>query len=555
MTLIRKLFKPISYSVLLILSHTACSDEEIFKKAQCDDQISFAVEYNSIETITRGITGNEIYPTLGLQVNEKDSLYFHTDVSIIKTSNELAETRGFIIDNENIDKLNDITIDAYVRGNTPYFIKYPITKQNNGNIWKGTTERYWPENKSEKLEFYASAMVPVDMNLTHSDGKTTAHYTVPNSGETNRDAEVQPDIMFGYAKCSYEDVKANSGNVPLNMRHALAAISFEVADFRGGTIKKITIRNARKSGAITYSETNYVTGSTPVINWKLDEVLTDFTQIFDIEVEDGVQTGVTSQTPKATFMLLPQDIESDEVMFEVELEVNENNEKKTYILTAQAVQAGDITNWEAGKHYTYILSSSSINWTYVFELGQNSIILENGNQNGEVNLISYRYRTGNPQKKEEWPWKAEGGTAQDVTSTSVLNAADWIEQLNKNGTGSISGEIWKISVKPNRLIDTNFKGDEILRNNPVRGTAESPWDLSTHKYGETSIETTISQSTANCYVVNSAGRYCFPAVYGNGYNGGKINTKALNKHSSITKVSLQYRMSMMPYFCGKMDLD
>lgn len=536
MNLQNNILTKIFYTSLAALSLSACSDEAIFNQQYGEGHISFLVDDAYEACMSRSVAEEVVYPMYGMSVTGKDSLYFHTDVSNTHTLRDNDETRGVIINSANIDKeVGNIIIDAYVNGETPYIIKYPISK--NGSIWSGADKRYWPSDKSEKLEFYASAMMPEGMNLTCSNGSITTTYTVPHSADPDikNDAEAQPDILLGYSKCSYNDVAANhEGNVPMKLRHALAAVSFNVGDFRKGRIKTITIRNARKSGALTYSEIENDEISTPLMNWTLDEGLTNFTQTFDINVEDNEPTGITSQKPETTFMLLPQDIESDNVEFEIELECEENDNTVTKRLVASAYSAGNISQWEAGKHYTYTLSSSSINWTYVFELGQNSIILENGNQNGEVNLISYRYRTGNPQKKEEWPWKAEGGTANDATSTSVLNAGDWIEQLNKNGTGSISGETWKISVKPNRLINTDFDGDKILRNNPVRGTAESPWDLSTHKYGETSIETTISQSTANCYVVNSAGIYCFPAVYGNGYNGGNINTKALNKYSSIT---------------------
>lgn len=526
----RKLFTKLFYSVVLTLSITACSDEEIFKQEHGNNLISFSIDDAAIEPMTsRSASDEAIYPSYGMSVNQKDSLYFHTDVSDYQTLSDYVETRGVIINNDNVDKnVSSIMIDAFVNDNLPYIIKYPISKQNNG-VWSGPDNRYWPSNKKEELDFYASAMTPENLILSYVNGQTkTSKYTVPHSSNMT-DAEVQPDIMFGYARCSREEAETkHEGNVPLQMRHALAAISFNVGDFRKGKIKTITIRNARKSGTLTYSENLIENTSNPKFDWTLDDELTNFTQTFDIDVKDETPTPITSQKPEATFMLLPQDIEKDNVQFEVELEVDNNGVKETITLVAPAIKAGDIQGWEAGKHYIYTLSSTSINWTYVFGIDSEVLQFEEGEQRGNRTVTSYRYRTGNPSKTEPVEWNVIPEKAIDKGFSQERIPDEWIEQYLESGIGSVTGEIWNLIVSPNRLLGTDYGGDTTLKEKPSRGSTDEPWDLSTNKLnGEA-----MGKTTANCYVVNSAGTYCFPAVYGNSYKNGNKNID--NKHTNIT---------------------
>ncbi|MCM1489637.1 MAG: fimbrillin family protein [Muribaculum sp.] len=534
MNLQKNILTKVFYTILLTLSLSACSDEAIFNHQHGEGHISFLVDDVAESGMTRSAAEDVIYPMYGMSVTGKDSLYFHTDVSNYQTLSNYMETRGVVINSTNIDKVaKNILVDAFVKGNTPYMVKYPISK--NGNIWSGSDTRYWPSDKSEQIEFYASAMIPDNMNLTCTNGSITTSYSVPHSENSNTDAEAQPDILLGYSKCSYNDVAAkHEGNVPLKLRHALAAVSFNVGDFRKGKIKTITIRNARKSGALTYSEIENVEKSTPVMNWTLDEGLTNFTQTFDIDVEDGKPTEITSQKPSATFMLLPQDIESDNVEFEVELECEENNNTVTKRLVASAYSAGNISQWEAGKHYTYTLSSSSINWTYLFEIDKNELSFVEGEQSGNCVVKSYRQRTGNPTVKEPIGWYVVAGTATDKGFDDGFNVVrdpeNWIESLMSEGKGSVTGETWNVTVSPNRLLSSSYPGDTKLKEKGPRGTTDNPWDLSTHDY----VGGVVPRSTANCYVVNSAGTYCFPTVYGNSYTNGIINSDSYKYAKYIT---------------------
>lgn len=71
-------------------------------------------------------------------------------------------------------------------------------------------------------------------------------------------------------------------------------------------------------------------------------------------------------------------------------------------------------------------------------------------------------------------------------------------------------------------LRTTHPGDETLKDNTQRGSADSPYDLSTHdENGDP-----IAQTTANCYVVSAAGTYQLPLVYGNAKKNGSENSAA-----------------------------
>ena len=71
------------------------------------------------------------------------------------------------------------------------------------------------------------------------------------------------------------------------------------------------------------------------------------------------------------------------------------------------------------------------------------------------------------------------------------------------------------------FLDT-YDGDQTLKDNTQRGSADSPYDLSTHD----EKGNVIPQTTANCYVVSAAGTYQLPLVYGNAIKNGSNNSAA-----------------------------
>lgn len=71
-------------------------------------------------------------------------------------------------------------------------------------------------------------------------------------------------------------------------------------------------------------------------------------------------------------------------------------------------------------------------------------------------------------------------------------------------------------------------------NTPPRGTADRPWNLS-NRTGADAVE-----NTANCYVINGPGYYCFPLVYGNAIRNGADTPAAYSSTSTNPYVLKQF---------------
>ena len=132
---------------------------------------------------------------------------------------------------------------------------------------------------------------------------------------------------------------------------------------------------------------------------------------------------------------------------------------------------------------------------------------------------------------------------------------DWLSLSAYEGSGGTAGERVHVYVDRNQPAGATVGevatattgsvgyndyqrsgsgGLSAVRNATAVGSVSAPQDLSKYNiYGQlhsssnapTSI-TTAGSSTANCYVVNAGGYYCFPIVYGNAYTNNSVNSGA-----------------------------
>ena len=108
-----------------------------------------------------------------------------------------------------------------------------------------------------------------------------------------------------------------------------------------------------------------------------------------------------------------------------------------------------------------------------------------------------------------------------------MNDSLSIDEIIKQFTYDDDGDVYEEGTSYPIVVErtymaTTWEGDDTLRAAAPKGTADNPYDLSTE--GET-----IAKTTANCYVVNAAGTYKLPLVYGNAIVNGKQNPGAYDK--------------------------
>lgn len=463
-------------------------------------------------------------PVVMLGEGSRDTLYLHASVDVNTTTvskEEKAGTRGVPVNTQNFKNVcKDFGVTAYTQTDQKLYMANEKVSTENGGAWSPDGgARYWPEDDDAKLDFYAHA--PYEFsgsgNISISDNKMRFSYIVPtNNGE---DAVAQPDIMLAYAACSRSTTNQN-GNVPLEFAHALAAVKFVANDIAGCTINHITLKGLYGAGECTFTpagkEGAGVDKPSGTFAWTYSgNKDNDFTQTFDVPLNDQ-QTGeqdITDKKPETTFMMIPQQLEGATV------EVNLTTTKDGIQHTLEGkLASGNLTEWEAGNIYTYKISSESINWTYVFEVTP-SITLPLGKTSDVYQVKSYRYRTQDESVKEAVPWEVTGVTATD-NQKPLDNPKGYVTTFTWDGEG-ISKDQWQdydIGVAKT-VMHTSCNADTQLKKNAPKGSPESPYDLSTEGG-------TLSQTTANCYVVNAAGTYKLPLVYGNAMVNGNPNRQA-----------------------------
>ena len=456
-------------------------------------------------------------PVVMLSKGGRDTLYLHASIDVNTATvdeESMVETRGVPVNTGNFSTVcKDFGVTAYTEEGKLYMSEEKVATYANG-VWSPSGGvRYWPEEQT--LHFYAFAPYSINgeklplegLNIDKNQHEIAFTYTVPTTND-GKDAEAQPDIMFADTTCSRNETDGK-GTVPLKFRHALAAVKFVAGDIAGCTINSITLIGLNGKGDCVYD------GDEDKFTWKLtDNKDKSFKQAFGVKLADNLdkdkEQPITDKNPPTTFMMLPQQLGDAAV------EVNMTTDKGVTHTLVGKLNIGNVDKWEAGKIYTYKISSESINWTYVFDVTP-EIKLPLGKTSDVYKVKSYRYRTQDESVKEAVPWEVTGVTATD-NQKPLDNPKSYVTEF-KWDDGGMNDDQWKdynIGVAKT-VMHTSIKADEQLKNNPTKGSPESPYDLSTEGGRMT---------TANCYVVNAAGTYKLPLVYGNAIVNGSTNSQA-----------------------------
>ena len=485
------------------LAAASCSQDELTgNRGLNGNAVKFSIVASSTPAEdtpeTRALNADDT-PVMLLAPGGQDTLYLHPWVtenhSVPSASQNKATTRGVPVDEHNFASVcKSFGVTAYTQDGKRFMQNEKISKVSNG-VWSPDETYFWPAGGT--LDFYAYA--PYEQTINIKDKAITFDYIVPDQ------ATLQPDIMFAHATGSKK-----TGTVSLGFKHALAGVKFVAKDVTNCTVKSITLQNLYGEGLCTYDT------ETKTFTWTMSGDKKEFSQAFDVtlkEQENGAQP-ITDKKPETTFMLIPQSL--DGVTVEVALETTSG---ESFTLTGSLAQTG---TWEAGKIYTYAISTESINWVYEFEVTPD-ITLPLGTTAGQYTVKSYRYRRGNSNVKEPVAWSAENTSSSEKnlennTSTNVPFDEILSEFTYKEEAPTVTNADYVIKLTRTTL-HTNYPGDLTLKNNQQKGSPDNPYDLSTEGG-------TINQTTANCYVVNAAGTYQLPLVYGNAIKNGGANYAA-----------------------------
>mgnify|MGYP000848595557 FL=1 len=449
----------------------------------------------------------------------RDTLYLHPwaeENRSVPSAPQKGETRGVPVTTEEDfkDVCGSFGVTAYTDDGRLFMPNEKVTSAS-GNLWTTGETYFWPAE--ETLNFYAYAPYSStgdgygdNMTINQNAKNITFSHTVPDQ------ATAQPDILFTHKACS--KATSNGGTVSLRFHHALAGVKFVAKNVTNCTVTSITLRGLYGQGSCTYD------AATGTFTWELTGEKRIFSEDFNVELtnSEGETTQPITDVNKATtFMMIPQTLEG------VTVEVGVTTSEGEFTLTGSLAQTGE---WEAGKIYTYAISTESINWVYVFDVTpeNDGITLPLGETQGTYNVKSYRFRRGNYNEKEPVAWSAVNTACTETDfETNQTENKNWNDirlAFTDTGAGSADEAGTNHSIQViETILHTTYDDDKQLQDeSKAKGTPEKPYNLATDN-GEDGAMT-----TANCYVVNAVGTYKLPLVYGNGLKNGAKNNPAFN---------------------------
>lgn len=482
------------------LAAASCSQDELTgNRGLNGNAVKFSIVASSTPAEdtpeTRALNADDT-PVMLLAPGGQDTLYLHPWVtenhSVPSASPNKATTRGEPVKDEHQFEsvCKNFGVTAYTQDGKLFMQDEKISKVSNG-VWSPDETYFWPAEAS--LDFYAYA--PYEQTIDIKDKAITFNYTVSDQ------ATLQPDIMFAHATGSKK-----TGTVSLGFKHALAGVKFVAKDVTNCTVKSITLQNLYGEGSCTYDT------ETKTFTWTMSGDKKDFSQAFDVTLSDqeSGEQSITDENPATTFMLIPQSLK--DVMVEVQVETSEG----TFTLTGSLAKTGE---WKAGHIYTYAISTESINWEYVFEVTK-EITLALGETQKKYTVTSYRHRKGNSEEKELVAWSAENTSFSEKNLENNTSTNVTLDEILSEFTYAPTGESTDYDIiLTETTLHTTYDGDQTLKNAHQKGSPDNPYDLSTEGGS-------INQTTANCYVVNAAGTYKLPLVYGNAIKNGVRNPTA-----------------------------
>ena len=265
-------------------------------------------------------------------------LYLHPlETENTTVMNAMPQTRGAMNESSTVGSFGVSAVYSKDGVNSSLFQNAEATQ--NGSYWFTSSNATWPLDGS--VSFYAYAPYnDASLSLQGSDDvvkNKTIRYTA------NTDFSKQPDLIV--AKSENNAFTSSTANkaVGLSFKHALTAITFSIsADMIPGKVKSITVSGVYGQGDYDFSTEKWIHLANPS---------TYVITLNDASVKAGESKALTDKN--SALMMIPQDLDAN-ANAKVSMVFNDGNKDKTVSFRLHD------TSWDAGKHITYVLSSSKI---------------------------------------------------------------------------------------------------------------------------------------------------------------------------------------------------
>lgn len=510
--------KSIIYSVFgslaavgLLVSVTACKDDFDYRN-NVGQPIAFTL--SAPDAWHDGMSVNENAPTtrctsVKALSGGETKLYLHTVVADNPAEEKGAVTRGTPVTPDQFKE----KYETFSLSGICYTGEYPTDESENkwtadyaynlsyktadGEAVKSENSLLWPSNGNVRFFAFAPttedfSKLGTDGSLTLSDvsheGSPTLTYTVPAV------VTEQIDLMTAQANAS----GPTTPEVKLTFGHALTAVQIKCGeDMLAGTITEVSISGVYGSGTQVIGSKTWDTSHASTTTYTITkDIKLPSKEDSEDKYHAAEGTPITgTETDNLTFMLIPQTLPEDATI--------------TIIFTDSATGmkrslSGSIADqtWEAGKIVTYTLSQSSIHITPKIEFSKKPATADN--PTGDVMPYSGVWYDVDYKPAKVEIVQAGVDTTQIATipidqikfKYRLEGSEEWVDcTTNTDGLLTIEPQPAYVTMR------TPF-GDTITK--PEAGSESDPESL------------TVDGESANCYLVDKAGYYSLPLVYGNG---------------------------------------
>lgn len=356
--------------------------------------------------------------------------------------------------------------------------------------------------------------------LTVSDASYTSTPYV--EFEVEQDVTKQKDLMTACSGVVHYDTRFVAPTTNLRFRHALTAVRFKVGSNLSWnkTINKVEIIGAMSKGKYTLPTDETGAGA----GWSDQSDPQTFTLGGDGTVSVSTSAAVNhiimgNTGDNYTFYMIPQSLSGVSV--------------KIYFSDGSTPISVNLSGtWKPGTTKTYALSQNTSTWQYQLVVTDPAAAAYTSTTAASYTVQSYRQAPDGTQQPVKW--KVVGYDGNGDGNYSMTDKPSWLTSLSKEeGDGGTAAEAGTATLTTD-VTDLLAARNNALKSAPIKGSAASPYDLST-KGGS------MARSTANSYVISAPGHYSIPLVYGNAITGGATNSHAYTSSASGTYVLQHFK--------------
>lgn len=385
----------------------------------------------------------------------------------------------------------------------------------------GTTAYEWP-SPTQVINFYGIIPSSYTINTNDKTLSFTQSAAAPSSHVDLLVASSEPLNRLKDASHLENGVEVNNP-IPLNFKHALTAVQFKAnKDLPTMTISEVRLKGFSKSGIYTLPIGNasgsWAPGSATQDYYTTSPTTTSVTSTTDTYLNSGAQT----------FLMIPQSMSTTKKLV-LKVTATGGSSSTKYI----TANFGGTATWKPGTLVTYTLGRKKQSGYYLYtnyykEDGSQYIQIGARSSSGVYTAVTSFYLDKSTTKKTQY-WKITGWSTNNSDWNTTLSGMKSSSNDAITITGNTYGAGNTTLSRAGNSSDYDFHVQKAIRpytysgqwltdgSNIAANTHSGTKDLSTY---DCLTGTTISQTTANCYLVNGVGSYKFPTVYGNAIQNG-----------------------------------